>query len=557
MTEMSWNLKNDNEIVSPLVYSNGKSQIDIVNELISELKTSDIVILKGAVGTGKSAIALHLIKYFGKGIIVVPTKVLEKQYQRDYCYGGKYNIGIDIQYMLGKSNFHCKRQPKLTCGSKYTLCSMKLKEGESRLDVASACPYWSPVYHERLLQTVRKKLKNRTILPYEGIGGEHYYFMANEPCGYYAQFETYTRNCAILMNNAKWETETWVKRKPAVPIEIIDEGDLFLDSLTYSISITETIFDDLIREGLIDDYSINYVRSIFINLVKKIPVYDDYVNDEIVEFMKKFVNEFSNSSTSGKAYDITNKFILLIIHRNNSWAKISNKRLTVFIPRPDITLFEILKRSGKIVLMSATIQDSETLKSIFHIDPPVIVAEESFPGKLILKVTSRSETIKHSNWQNDDTRNNYDALLEKMLTIAKRPCLIQVHAKKYVPDKYKDCMNEDYFVNGFWWSTKTDRGIDLPDDQCRSIILLKYPYPDTEDIVFKVMRKLYGENKFWKYMRDIADRNLIQQCGRAVRNKNDWCEIYSPDLRCIARIPQIWKGNIEYDKLEAGEKICQ
>jgi len=92
------------------------------------------------------------------------------------------------------------------------------------------------------------------------------------------------------------------------------------------------------------------------------------------------------------------------------------------------------------------------------------------------------------------------------------------------------------------FSTKTDRGIDLKDDMCRSIVIMKYPYPNTQDVVFSTMRKLLGEDAFWAYLRDIADRNLIQQCGRAVRHQNDWCEIYTLDGEVLRRLPRLWRG---------------
>ena len=78
--------------VAPLKYSNGKTQEDVIDELIEAFDDYDIVFLKGAVGTGKSVIALHLIKYFGKGIITTPTKILEEQYHKDYCTG-RFRIG--------------------------------------------------------------------------------------------------------------------------------------------------------------------------------------------------------------------------------------------------------------------------------------------------------------------------------------------------------------------------------------------------------------------------------------------------------------------------------
>lgn len=79
------------------------------------------------------------------------------------------------------------------------------------------------------------------------------------------------------------------------------------------------------------------------------------------------------------------------------------------------------------------------------------------------------------------------------------------------------------------WNTVASRGIDLADDKCRSIILLKCPFPDAKDPILRTMRKKLGDKAFWKYYNDITERNLIQQVGRGVRHEDDWVEVWSPD----------------------------
>jgi Rad3-related DNA helicase len=64
------------------------------------------------------------------------------------------------------------------------------------------------------------------------------------------------------------------------------------------------------------------------------------------------------------------------------------------------------------------------------------------------------------------------------------------------------------------------------------------------------MRKLLGEEAFWAYLRDMADRNLVQQCGRAVRHKDDWCEIYTPDGEVLRQLPHLWKGRYSIRQIQ-------
>ena len=80
-----WSLYENNELLPPLVFSNGKSQEDIVNEVKDAVKEGyKLIFIRGVCGTGKSAIALNLAKDFGKTSIVVPIKSLQEQYIQDY-----------------------------------------------------------------------------------------------------------------------------------------------------------------------------------------------------------------------------------------------------------------------------------------------------------------------------------------------------------------------------------------------------------------------------------------------------------------------------------------
>ena len=114
---MVWSLYEDGRFLPPLKFSNGKTQEDVVNEVLTAIREGHkIIFIKGVCGTGKSAIALNIIKELGRGSIVVPVISLQKQYMDDYTNKlslfkggseGKENKQLKIRTIMGRGNFKC------------------------------------------------------------------------------------------------------------------------------------------------------------------------------------------------------------------------------------------------------------------------------------------------------------------------------------------------------------------------------------------------------------------------------------------------------------------
>jgi len=108
-----WSLYEQEKKLKPLKFSNGKSQEDIVREVLEAVKQGyKIIFIKGMCGTGKSAIALNLARQLGKTSIVVPVKSLQEQYIEDYSgKSGKYLLyngkKLKISSIVGRQNFKC------------------------------------------------------------------------------------------------------------------------------------------------------------------------------------------------------------------------------------------------------------------------------------------------------------------------------------------------------------------------------------------------------------------------------------------------------------------
>jgi Rad3-related DNA helicase len=82
------------------------------------------------------------------------------------------------------------------------------------------------------------------------------------------------------------------------------------------------------------------------------------------------------------------------------------------------------------------------------------------------------------------------------------------------------------------FTTKCSRGVDFPGDQCNSIIITKYPYPNIKSLFWQILKKEKPE-KFSEFYMDKARRELFQKIYRGVRFKSDHVCLLSPDIRVL------------------------
>ena len=81
-----------------------------------------------------------------------------------------------------------------------------------------------------------------------------------------------------------------------------------------------------------------------------------------------------------------------------------------------------------------------------------------------------------------------------------------------------------YSQNGILIGPTLTEGIDLPNDYCRFIILMKVPYPN---ITGKLVKKKIELFPTW--YTNTTSNVIIQSIGRGVRNENDYCTTYILD----------------------------
>ena len=546
---MVWNLRdNSNCLISPLKFENGKNQEDIINEIIEGFEDNSLIFLDAQVGSGKSSIALSLIDYFGKGIINCPTKVLQSQYKEDYTE--KYHIpNLKISIMQGRQNFYC---PYGNCkaSNQKIPCIRKLKKKETRWKVANRCPDWSPVFpYYTYKKIVRGTLFDIDNLEYESVDGPCVYVIRGGNCKYYNQFQSYTdEKIAIIMNSQKWLIETLMGRKPVTDIEIIDEADLFLDSLAFNLTISHSTLD-----------YIELAERRKFRGIKKLHSLISSSNFDKIDFLDT-LKKILNSCISNFAQNISFKTSLMLL--NSEETKVDNRKdFVVFqIAKSDKIFQSLLEKSAnRMLLMSATPTSDDVFSIMYRNPVKFISGETTFPGTLRIIKTGKEININYNNW--NDVKDKYWNVLNYLIDIAEKPILCNVFSYNYLPSvKLRNIpssddvkKNQDKYIKKFLagkedilFTTKMDRGMDLKNEMCRSIILMKYPYPDITSNQIKMIKKYYSDIEYRKFISDFIFREIKQNIGRVLRHKNDYANFLSPDLKLLNFIPHVWGGNIIY-----------
>jgi Rad3-related DNA helicase len=322
---MAWNLYENEKFLKPLRFSNGKTQEDVVKEVVNSIKAGEkIIFIHGKCGTGKSAIALNIAKELGKSSIIVPSKALQQQYKRDY-EEKKYllnnkNKKLKISVITGRNNHICKfiednknaipsqkqevnsklydifegKREKikeliskdLSADNKNIPCKIEIKDKNmqrlkeylkqnkkinpknfektsdiKRMSIAPVCPYWSPVVPE---EYDVKNLGETDKIKYRGLQGKNFHFYRRKPgCGFYEQFNSYIDSDIIVFNSLKYKLESALNRKPCTEVEIIDECDEFLDSFSNQRNINiDRLQNSLIHATVSDEQNFQIIREI-------------------------------------------------------------------------------------------------------------------------------------------------------------------------------------------------------------------------------------------------------------------------------------------------------
>ena len=481
-----WNLFSDEKELKPLKFTNGKTQEDVVKEIVSLIESGKkIIFLHGTCGTGKSAIALNVARVLGNASVVVPVKALQKQYEEDYM--GKKWLKMDsgrkmkIAMITGRDNHDSLFFSGKSCTDPNLPENIKITEKNydkikryyeenplirnkvnvdiekiRRMSIAPANPYWSPIlpadFEAKQFHDANKK-------KYKGCDGKEYIFYHRKRgCSYYDQYMAYVMADVNIFNSAKYLAEVGIGRKPETEVEIIDEADEFLDSLFIQEEINLTRLKGALRLIFPDSHSAREIIdniSELINLEEKNKKALGINENEIYKVLDTKISKILKLLVSDKELEAeialdelnySNKILIVardfykvldevyLTYRkdedDNLYAKLVSTNLKTKID-------ELISKSKAIVFMSGTLHSHEVLKKVFKIENYEIVEAETLNfGNMEIIRTGNEFDCKYSNFYNGNkSKEDYLRALNSCVEKAKLPLLVHVNAFPDLPSE--------------------------------------------------------------------------------------------------------------------------
>jgi Rad3-related DNA helicase len=482
---------NSDEALNPLIFSNQKTQADIVKEVLDEIeKGNKLIFIRGVCGSGKSAMALNLARHFKKTSIVVPIKSLQEQYETDYTKKKfilkKNGKPLNIAIIKGRNNFRCpfngerSDDPTLPCTIelkeknidqllKYITQNPAVETSDfskvsdiKRMNIAPTCPYWAPIMPSEINP---KGLPDVKKIKYTAVSGKEFaLFSRKKGCPWTDQYESYAKADVLIFNSMKYQIENMLGRKPRTDLDIIDECDEFLDSFSSERKINlnrlasaltnlmpkdqekRTALKEIIKicNDILFNPPITEMEKLSksqINKILKLAIQNpNLAEDEelsyyntIVEIARSFENLLEETYISIEQQESFQQQKGLF----NSKSKTSEDPIIVTLVSINLAqkLQELIEQNNVLVMMSGTLHSETVLKEIFGLqDFKIIEAESKNPGTINIKKTGAERNCSYANFKNKTiTRTQYLKILDMQLSRATPPTLVHVSAFNDLP----------------------------------------------------------------------------------------------------------------------------
>jgi len=482
----------EGEELPPLQFSNGKTQADVVKEILDAINNGNkMIFIKGVCGSGKSAMALNLARHFKKTSIVVPIKSLQGQYEQDYTK--KHFIlkqdkkPLKIAVIKGRNNFRCPFNSERADDQELP-CTIELREKNTekllnyidgnpevnkedfstasdirRMNIGPTCPYWAPIMPSEINPKGLGEVKK---IRYQAICGKEFaLFQRKKGCPYNDQYEAYANADVLIFNSMKYQIESMIGRKPKTDLDIIDECDEFLDSFSSERKLNldrlqsalsglmpkdqdkRTALKDLIHKvnDILFSPPLTDIKKLkesqIMGIIEVALENPNLAEDEennyyntLLEIARSFENLLDETYISIQQVDSN-------YSQSKLFSKHSNNKQPIIISLVSINLAqklkELIEQNNVLVMMSGTLHSEKVLRDIFGLeDFKIIEAETEMPGKINKQRTGLERNCSFANFKNGTiTRNQYLKILDMCMANAKPPTLVHVSAFKDLPSQ--------------------------------------------------------------------------------------------------------------------------
>ena len=495
-------------------------QWEAVKETVEAFKKAKVVFLDAPTGSGKSLCAevvRRLLKT--RALYLCTTIPLQEQFVRDFSYCALLKGRNNYPTLLYPERFNNPEPYKLTAAE----CDMRKWQGESEDEPV----YWCPWCGKDVNKCPYREAKAQAMMSFLSVLNTAYFLHE--------------------VNRPNPAFKGW-------PMVVIDEADQLEQELMRYIEV---------------EISRGRLKKLGLDMPKKKTVagsWYEWINDRAIPAVEKAIKEVKKDGKSLWAIKELNYLTKLKEKltalgpevQNGNWVFTGYDEGNVVFKPIQVDAYarkKLWDHGGKFLLMSATIISPEQLAEDLGLEPnewAVVRVKNTYPKEhrpiYVMPKADVTRNNKETAWpelaeavrkiinyhENDRVlvhTVSYDLTRYLAENLPKERVIIYVKADE------RDKVLAEFKVKekAVLLAPSFDRGVDLPEDMCRAVIIAKCPFPSLGDRqVSARLHKKGGES----WYRVLTVRTLVQMCGRGVRSATDKCSIYLIDRQFVSNV---WK----------------